>query len=106
MSEENLAEIEKDSEGEICRVSDLEQTAYLWLQPGIDVVNVMRHKFIKQGRERSQTLFVLKNKSNKSVKDYLLEYCNQRAIVEVCSYNHKLKLVRDLVNHSGESKTV
>lgn len=88
-----------DEKIEVYNVADMPLASALLLQSGIELKNILENNFQKKGVTRRQCIFVIENvSSGKPLKEWVLDYHNDKLMVPPNKYIKKINDLRDLIN--------
>lgn len=77
-------------------LTDIKLTAFLLIQDGIDLVDAF--KFKNESNKKMQFKFVVENKTDIPLKQWILDYQNDKVLVSVRAYNKKLEDLKDIIH--------
>jgi len=85
------------------RLKDIKLIAFLWIQEGIELTNVAR---TTDDHNKSQYIFELTNKTEIPLKQWILDYQNDKIPVSIHKYNKRLDDIKDIIHGdiTGENK--
>jgi len=80
------------------KITDILLAAFLLIQEGITIGDILGNDNSKNEKIRSHKIFVLLNKSGKPFKHWILGYHNDEVLVPPSKFTKKINDLRDLVN--------
>lgn len=88
------------SEGQVekYKITDILLAAFLLVQDGIYIDDILGNDQSKNEKIRSHKIFVLGNRTDKTFKQWILGYHNDEVLVSPSKFTKKINALRDLVN--------